>query len=68
MDFPQLLVRDSASAPGVILFRGGNYSNREMCELLERVLNEIAPETLEESICVVDKHRIRVTRLPVAKT
>lgn len=54
-----------AYGPGIILFRGDNYSDAEMCDLLERVLNEVLPEVLESSICVVDRKRIRVTRLPI---
>jgi hypothetical protein len=36
----------------------------EMCGLLARVLQKVPPETIEKSICVVDRRRIRVTRLP----
>ena len=65
LDFPRLLVLSMASGPGVILFRGGNYSDAEMRSLLERVLESVPPDTLERSICVVDQRRIRVTRLPI---
>jgi predicted nuclease of predicted toxin-antitoxin system len=65
LDFPRLLVLSSAEGPGVILFRGGNYSDAEMCDLLDRVLNQVSPQMLENSICVVDKKRIRTTRLPL---
>ncbi len=65
LDFPRLLVLSSAEGPGVILFRGGNYSDSEMCHLLERVLKEAPPEILKSSICVVDKKRIRLTQLPL---
>ncbi|RME49817.1 MAG: hypothetical protein D6796_04280 [Caldilineae bacterium] len=65
LDFPRLLVLSGAEKPGVILFRGGNYSDREMSRLLERVLEEVPPDILECSICVVDRKRIRITRLPV---
>jgi len=33
--------------------------------LLDRVLTEVPPEILETSICVVDRKRIRYTRLPL---
>lgn len=66
LDFPRLLALSSASGPGVILFRGGSYSDRQMCDLLERVLDTLDPETLMQSICVVDRHRLRVTRLPLS--
>jgi len=45
-------------------FRGGNYSDREMCELLARVLQKVPSEVVARSVCVVDRKRIRVTRLP----
>jgi predicted nuclease of predicted toxin-antitoxin system len=67
LDFPQLLALSSAAGPGLILFRGGNYSDAEMCELLERVLAEVPPEQLEVSVCVVDRRRIRLTRLPLLR-
>ena len=65
LDFPRLLALSAAEGPALILFRGGNYSDAEMCNLLERVLTEVPPEILESSICVVDKRRIRYTRLPL---
>jgi predicted nuclease of predicted toxin-antitoxin system len=65
LDFPRLLALSSADGPGLIPFRGGNYSEQEMRELLARVLTQVTPEILERSICVVDKQRIRLTTLPV---
>lgn len=38
LDFPRLLANTLLEGRGLILFRGGNYSDREMCDLLERVL------------------------------
>jgi len=65
LDFPRLLALSMAEGPGIILFRGGNYSDVEMCDLLDRVLSSISIHVLKESVCVVDKKRIRVTRLPL---
>ncbi len=65
LDFPRLLALSDAKGPGVILFRGGNYSDIEMCNLLDRLLKEVPPTTLKRSICVLDKKRIRITRLPL---
>ena len=65
LDFPRLLALSSVEGPGLVLFRGGNYSDAEMCDLLDRVLTEVPPEILETSICVVDRKRIRYTRLPL---
>ena len=68
LDFPRMLALSEADGPGVILFRGGNYSDTEMCDLLERVLEELPPEALERSVSVVDQKRIRITRLPLSRT
>lgn len=65
LDFPRLLALSSAEGPGLILFRGGNYSDAEMRDLLDRVLTEIAPEIPETSVCMVDRKRVRYTRLPL---
>ena len=65
LDFPRLLALSSAEGPGLILSRGGNYSDAEMRDLLDRVLTEVPPEILETSICAVDRKRIRHTRLPL---
>jgi len=64
LDFPRLMALSLAEGPGLILFRGGNYSDSEMCDLLRRVLQTVPPEVMGRSICVVDRKRIRMTRLP----
>lgn len=65
LDFPRFLALNLSKRPGIILFRGGNYSDREMCSLLERVIKRVPTEVIESSICVVDKKRIRITHLPI---
>ncbi|MBN1138860.1 MAG: DUF5615 family PIN-like protein [Anaerolineae bacterium] len=65
LDFPRLLALSSAQGPGLILFRGGNYSDEEMCRLLERVLEMVPPAKIAQSICVVDRKRLRLTALPL---
>lgn len=65
MDFPRMLALTAAAGPGVILFRGGSYSEAEMRDLLRRVFDAVAPEAIERSICVVDKARLRLTPLPL---
>ncbi len=65
LDFPRLLALSLAEGPGIILFRGGNYSDAEMCKLLDMTLKTASIHVLERSVSVVDKNRIRVTRLPL---
>jgi predicted nuclease of predicted toxin-antitoxin system len=67
LDFPRMLALSVAEGPGLILFRGGTYSDQEMRGLLERVLDAVEPEALERSVCVVDRQRVRITRLPLAE-
>ena len=67
LDFPRILALSGKSSPGIILFRGGNYSDKEMKHLLVRVLENVKPEILIRSICVVDKYRVRITRLPLKR-
>ena len=64
-DFPQLLALSRDRAPGVVLFRGGEYTATEMVALLRRVLDATPSEILRQAICVVDRQRIRYRRLPI---
>jgi predicted nuclease of predicted toxin-antitoxin system len=65
LDYPRLLAIHRAAAPGVILFRGGSYTDDEMLRLLDRVLAQSNPLDLEHSITVVDRARVRRHRLPI---
>ena len=65
LDYPRLLAFTQAEGPGLILFRGGNYSERETVERLARVLETIPLEELPSSLVVIEKERIRRRRLPI---
>jgi predicted nuclease of predicted toxin-antitoxin system len=65
LDYPRLLALEGAEAPGVILFRGGSYSDRDMLALLDRTLSAVSEPDLERSVTVVDRRRIRRRRLPI---
>lgn len=67
LDYPRLVILNDASGPGVILFRGGSYSDQEMLALLDRVLGYAARLDLDHSITVVDRNRIRHRRLPLGE-
>jgi predicted nuclease of predicted toxin-antitoxin system len=67
LDFPQLFALSKTDSPGLILFRGGNYSETEMLGLIERVLKKLSESEINNSIVVVDKTRIRRTPLPINK-
>ena len=65
LDYPRLLALQRADGPGVILFRGGSYTDTEMLALLDRVLARAGELALEHSITVVDRKRIRRRPLPI---
>ncbi len=64
LDYPRLLALLKTDRPGVILFRGGSYSDDEMLGLIDRVLAQCDPVDLERSITVADRHRVRRRSLP----
>jgi predicted nuclease of predicted toxin-antitoxin system len=67
LDYPRLLALHQAARPGIILFRGGAYSDAEMLGLLDRVLTQSPALDLEESIVVVDRRRMRRRALPIVE-
>lgn len=64
LDFPRLLALEESQGPGLILFRGGNYSEEESIRHLRRALETVAQEEMPTSIIVIEKKRIRRRRLP----
>lgn len=65
LDFPRLFAVIQATGPGLILLRGGNYSEAQSLDCVRRVLMTIAQEELPKSIVVVDHERIRRRWLPI---
>jgi len=65
LDYPRLLALSQADGPGLVLFRGGNYSEQEVVDLLSRVFETISVDELPHSIVVVEKGRIRRRNLPL---
>jgi len=65
LDYPRLLALTQLDGPGLVLLRGGNYSEREAVERLSRTLETIPEEDLPRSILVIEKGRIRQRRLPL---
>jgi predicted nuclease of predicted toxin-antitoxin system len=64
LDYPRLLALTGARGPGLILFRGGDYSERECIERLAQVFQKVSSQELENSIVVIERRRIRLRRLP----
>jgi predicted nuclease of predicted toxin-antitoxin system len=65
LDYPRLLALSRAPEPGIILFRGGSYSESQMLDLLKSVLENVAVEELPGLFVVVERGRIRKRGLPL---
>jgi len=65
LDYPRLLALSGAEGPGLVLFRGGDYSDKQVLELMARVMASIPVSEFPSSVVVVDKKRIRKRRLPI---
>ena len=63
LDYPRLLALTRAQGPGLVLFRGGDYSEQECIERLTMVLEKVPATVIERSIVVVERKRIRLRRL-----
>ena len=68
LDFPHLLAMIGSSGPGLILLRGGNYTEAESRSCVQRVLMQIPHDDLARCIVVVDRHKVRRRDLPVARS
>ena len=65
LDYPRLLALLHAATPGVILFRGGTYAEREVLARLARVFDHVPLEELSHSMVVIEPKRIRRRPLPL---
>lgn len=65
LDYPRLLAMAGERSPGLLLFRGGNFSERECVARLQQVLRAMPETDLVRSIIVVEEDRLRRRRLPI---
>jgi predicted nuclease of predicted toxin-antitoxin system len=65
LDYPRLLALARSKRPGLILFRGGNYSEDEVKERLAHALDLTADEDLPTSLITIERWRIRKRCLPI---
>ncbi|HEX7406233.1 MAG TPA: DUF5615 family PIN-like protein [Candidatus Binatia bacterium] len=65
LDYPRLLALARSERPGLILFRGGNYSDGEVIERLAHALDLTPEEDLPTSLITIERWRIRKRRLPI---
>jgi predicted nuclease of predicted toxin-antitoxin system len=65
LDYPRLLALTGSDGPGILLFRGGDWGEKEILERLEHTLAIVSEDELPHSILVIERRRIRRRRLPV---
>ena len=65
LDYPRMLALARADGPGLILFRGGAFGQRETIDGLVRALRTVSETDFANSVVVIDKRRIRKRRLPL---
>jgi len=65
LDYPRLLALTGEATPGIILFRGGDYSEREVRERLRTTFKAISSEVFASSVVVIEKTRVRRRPLPL---
>jgi predicted nuclease of predicted toxin-antitoxin system len=65
LDYPRLLALTEATAPSLILFRDGIWSEAEIVARMREVLAALAATDIEQSIVVVERDRIRRRKLPI---
>jgi predicted nuclease of predicted toxin-antitoxin system len=65
LDFPRLLAMQRSTCPGVMLLRGGNFTELECRHHVGRVLAAIPGADLEKCVAVVDRERVRRRWLPI---
>ena len=65
LDYARVLALARVAHPGLVLLRGGNFSESEMLSMMGRVLVAVPEAELSRSIVVVDRQRARRRVLPV---
>ncbi len=65
LDYPCILAMARRGTPGLILYRGGNFTGDQMLEMVKRVLATVEEEALATSLIVVDSQRVRRRGLPL---
>jgi predicted nuclease of predicted toxin-antitoxin system len=65
LDFPRLLALLGLQRPGVVLFRGGNFSVEQATTLPRAALAVLQPKDFLDCVVVLDGERIRRRPLPL---
>jgi predicted nuclease of predicted toxin-antitoxin system len=65
LDYPRILALTAADGPAVILFRGGDWNERQTINRLSAALSAIPEAELTKSLVAIEKFRVRRRALPL---
>ncbi|HKG00495.1 MAG TPA: DUF5615 family PIN-like protein [Xanthobacteraceae bacterium] len=65
LDYSRLLALTGAMQPGLILFRGGDWTDADVIARVDRLLRSTTGLDLERSVFVIERNRVRRRRLPI---
>ncbi len=65
LDYPRMLALTRTAAPGLILFRGGDWGGAEVVARMSEILAAMSEDDMSSSIFVVERNRIRRRKLPL---
>ena len=66
LDYGAILATTREVVHGVIILRVGDWSSRQIEQRLQRAFQELPEESFRNAIVVVDRHRVRIRRLPIS--
>lgn len=58
LDYPRLLALAQATEPSLMLFRGGDWSEREVRDRLATILHSVSAADIRHSILTIDRKRV----------
>ncbi len=67
LDFGEILAYSKSSSPSTIVLRIEDFQVKNVNEKLKLALPKIKDELDEGSIIIIEKHRIRIKKLPISK-
>jgi len=68
LDYGRLLFLAQTHASGLILFRGGDFNEQEIVDIMRRILDSVPEAELAHSLVVAGRRRIRKRRLPLGSS
>jgi predicted nuclease of predicted toxin-antitoxin system len=68
LDYPRLLALAQTTAPSLILFRDGVWSEADIVARMREILHALDAAEIAQSIVVVERGRVRRRKLPIART